>query len=70
MNFILGLVVGVFLSIGIAYVHDATISGPDRDARALVNWTAFDAEVRSTSESISGAWDRLMGAMPRREEAR
>ena len=59
MRTLLGIIVGVFLAVGIAYVHDSSISDADRATQAIVNWDAFNASVRGVSTSLSALWDRL-----------
>lgn len=59
MRFLFGMVVGVALTAGLAYVHDAGLSGrevaPNTDvasARPMVNWDVVAVE-----------WDRLSGKL-------
>ena len=59
MRTLVGLILGVFLAIGIAYVHDTSIAESDRATQAIVNWDAFNASVRGISTSLSALWDRL-----------
>lgn len=66
MNILVGLILGLLVAIGGAYVHDSAIAPSDRDTRALVNWNAFNAEMRSLNESVSNGWERLTSSMPRR----
>ena len=68
MRLILGIVIGAFLTIGIAYVHDSGLSGPapDREARALVNWTVFNAQMRGLNENIAIGWNKLTEVLPRK----
>ena len=67
MNFIFGVIVGVLVTIGAAYVHDAAISGSDRDARLLVNWSAFTADMQSLNDDVSAAWHRLTDGVKSRD---
>ena len=67
MRFVLGLIVGVFVAIGIAYVHDNTISGTDRNTRAVVNWDAFNTEMRGVTDVVSTGWDKLTALVRKRE---
>ena len=62
MNFLFGIVVGVLLAIGIAYVHDSSLpSGVSTEARAIVNWQVFDESVRALREDVAEGWSRLTG---------
>ncbi|MFO1114145.1 MAG: hypothetical protein U1E28_00550 [Beijerinckiaceae bacterium] len=62
MNFLVGLVFGVLVAVGAAYVHDASLpEGPARQERALVNWTVFDGEMKTLREDLAQGWDRLTG---------
>ncbi len=62
MRFITGLVVGVLLTVGAAYVSDAARapSGPDGEVLRMVNWTVVDANMRDLSRDVRGAWARLV----------
>ncbi len=59
MRLFVGLILGVFLAVGIAYVHDSSMSPADRPTQAIVNWDAFGTSVRGVSTNISAMWDRL-----------
>ena len=58
MNFFVGIIFGIFVAVGAAYVHDAAASS--EEAR-LVNWTAFNADVHHVSEDVAAGWARLTG---------
>ena len=68
MRFLTGIVVGAVLTIGVAYIHDSALGtpSPDRDARTLVNWSAFDDQMRDLRETLAVGWNRLNDALPRR----
>lgn len=71
MNFLFGLVVGVLLAVGVAYVHDASLpAGAGTEARAIVNWQVFDDNVRSLREDVADGWSRLTGQSRDRSERR
>ena len=63
MRFIIGVVVGVLLTIGAAYVSDATRapSGRDGEIRRMVNWNVVNANIQDLSSDVRDAWARLMG---------
>ena len=59
MRMFVGLVLGVFLAVGIAYVHDSSIAAADRPTQAIVNWDAFGTSMRGVTTSFTSLWDRL-----------
>ena len=59
MRMLVGIILGVFLAVGVAYVHDTSLSAPDRQTQAIVNWDAFNTSVRGVSMNLSAMWDRL-----------
>ena len=63
MRFTTGIIVGVLLTIGAAYVTDATrtASGSDGEARRMVNWSVVSANMQDLSSNVHGAWTRLVG---------
>ena len=69
MRFLLGLILGVCLAIGVAYVHDSSISGGARaQDRPIVNWESLDANVRALREDVAEGWTRLTGSKRTPEE--
>ncbi len=64
MRFIFGVIIGIILTIGCAYVSDAMHSapGPDqREAARMVNWDVVNSNLRGLSTSIQDGWYRLTG---------
>jgi hypothetical protein len=64
MRFLFGIIVGVALTLGTAYVFDATRrpSGPDGVAeRPMVNLDVVESELKNLSVAIHDGWDRLTG---------
>ena len=63
MRFLNGLVVGVLLTIGAAYVADATSmpSAKGGETRHMVNWNVVSANMQDLSSDVRDAWTRLMG---------
>ena len=64
MRFFTGLIVGIALTIGAAYIADALhgAPGPDgREARRMVNWEVVSDNMRGLSASVQQGWHRLVG---------
>lgn len=57
MRFILGLIVGVVLMIGGAWIHDNV--GPGA-SKPLVNWTTANEMQQATIDYVRSQIDRLM----------
>ncbi len=63
MRFLLGIIVGILLTIGSAYVFDASRKGegPNGSAERIVNWDVLQAQLRILSGNIQDGWSRLTG---------
>lgn len=63
MRFFIGLIVGVMLTIGTAYVADAmrAAPGPDGAAQRMVNWEVVSNDLSGLSSNLQNAWGRLVG---------
>jgi hypothetical protein len=66
MRYLLGIIVGVILTIGVAYLYDASTSGPSNaaaqtsvDQRPMVNWDVVGRNWQSLSLGVRNTWDRL-----------
>jgi hypothetical protein len=62
MRFISGIIIGIVLTIGTAYVHDmlfAPASATSNAARPMVNWDAVGAAAHKAVEKARMQWDRL-----------
>jgi hypothetical protein len=63
MRFLLGIVVGVLITVGTAYIHDSSattsMSGPDGVASRMVNWEVVSRNVNDLSTNVRDDWDRL-----------
>jgi len=62
MNLLLGIVVGILLTIGTAFIADA-YSAPEvtteNCSRQIVNWDVAKERLHDTTSSIAVGWDRL-----------
>ena len=64
MRFAFGLIIGIVLTIGTAYVTDAMHSAPGPDqkgAARMVNWDVVNDNLKSLSSSVQDGWNRLTG---------
>ena len=64
MRFVTGVIVGIGLTFGVAYVVDAMHSapGPDgKEARRMVNWDVVGYDMRGLSTGVQDLWARLKG---------
>jgi len=69
MQTIFGFILGVALTIGVAYVHDASITAPSATAsaptsapaaeRQMVNWDVVETNWRDFKASVSQGWRKL-----------
>ena len=62
MRFISGIVIGVALTIGTAYVHDMLYAPASLDsavARPMVNWDTVGVTARRAVDRVRMQWDRL-----------
>ena len=66
MRFTTGLIVGIILTIGVAYVTDALGSAPGPDGKAaprMVNWDVVSDNMRGLSTEVQDGWARLTGGV-------
>jgi len=64
MRMFLGIILGVLLTIGAAYVADSVrkTDGPEGSPdRPVVNWDVVDRGVKALSSSLQDGWSRLTG---------
>ncbi len=62
MRFLLGIMVGIALTIGGAYLYDgwtAPSASTATAARPMVNWDVVDANWTSATSRVRREWDRL-----------
>lgn len=63
MRFVAGLILGVLLTIGAAYIHDTWVGapGPDTQSRRLVNWDVVHRNVNDLAANVKAEWANLTG---------
>ena len=64
MRFVLGLIVGIGLTIGGAYLVDTMHGTPGSDqkeAARMVNWGVVSDNLRALSTTVQDGWARLTG---------
>ena len=64
MRFITGIIVGIAITFGVAYVVDSVHSAPGPDgsaARRMVNWDVVGDDMRGLSTGMQDLWARLKG---------
>jgi hypothetical protein len=65
MQTIFGFIIGVAVTIGVAYVHDASITAPSLDANAsaterqMVNWDVVGSNWRELKTNVTNGWHKL-----------
>ena len=59
MRLLFGIILGVALTIGGAYVADTSKSGPD--ARPMVNWDVVGKNFDSLTIMVKQGWAKLTG---------
>ncbi len=67
MQTIFGFILGVAITIGVAYVHDASITAPTVSAtapaptveRQMVNWDVVGTNWREFKATVSQSWRKL-----------
>ena len=62
MNLIAGIVVGILLTIGMAFMADAFATSDvtaENCSRQIVNWDIAKERLHETTTSIATGWDRL-----------
>jgi hypothetical protein len=63
MRFLLGVIVGIGLTVGAAYLYDsrntADLSANATTARPMVNWDVVDRNWQRATSRVRQEWDRL-----------
>jgi len=60
MRFLFGIIVGILLTVGSAYLFDSSRGGEDATGR-VVNWDVVQAQLKILSGNIQDGWSRLTG---------
>jgi hypothetical protein len=66
MNLVFGVIVGILLTIGTAFVADAFVTSDvtaDTCSKQIVNWDIAKERLHETTASIATGWDRLKGGL-------
>lgn len=65
MRFITGLVLGIVLTVGTAYVTDAVRAAPGpgdtSGSQQMVNWGVVNDNLKGVSTDVQYAWARIVG---------
>jgi hypothetical protein len=61
MRLILGIILGVALTVGGAYVSDTATKSPSSDARPMVNWDVVAKNVDYVTGLVKQGWAKLTG---------
>ena len=68
MRLLLGMILGSALTIGVAYVHDSTVSPPPGTARVesrpMVNWDAVNNSWSYWKTRVQYGWTKLTENTP------
>jgi len=65
MRLLLGMILGVFLTIGVAYVSDASSGSANAagqtttERRPMVNWDVVSKNWQDLSEGVRNTWHKL-----------
>lgn len=66
MRLLLGVILGVFLTVGFAYVYDASTTHPSEstaqasvEQRPMVNWSVVNANWQGWSVHVRNTWNKL-----------
>jgi hypothetical protein len=66
MRLLLGIILGIILTIGVAYLHDASASGPSKAAgqtsveqQPIVNWDVLGRNWQNLTLGVRNTWNNL-----------
>ena len=66
MRVLFGIILGVVLTVGFAYLYDASTTGPSEptaktssEQRPMVNWDVVSGNWRGWSLSVHNTWKKL-----------
>ena len=62
MRFVTGIIVGMILTVGVAYVTDSMHTAPGPDAPRMVNWGVVSDNLKGLSIDVQAGWDHLVGS--------
>jgi hypothetical protein len=60
MRLIMGMIIGFLLTVGVAYISDATAPATT-DARQMVNWDVVAKRVEAVTAMVRDGWRRIAG---------
>lgn len=71
MQILLGIIFGVFMTVGFTYVYDVTTSGPPDPKtqtsivqQPVVNWNVVNEKWRGWSLRVRNTWNKLAARNP------
>jgi hypothetical protein len=61
MRFLMGVVIGCLLTVGVAWFHDLDTdkTQPGETAQRMVNWEVVSANMSRFTGNVRSEWDRL-----------
>ena len=63
MRVLFGIIIGIFLTIGVAYIHDSTLnpSGTTSAAieRPMVNWDVVSVDWQDFKARVAAGWRKI-----------
>ena len=62
MRLFFGIVLGIILTVGSAWIADSMSTGDPSSQSRMVNWTVVQTRFADLGTNIKGMWGRLTGA--------
>ncbi len=66
MRLLLGIILGIILTIGVVYLHDTSASGPSKavaqtslEQQPIVNWDVVGRNWQSLTLGVRNTWNNL-----------
>jgi hypothetical protein len=63
MQTLFGIIIGIFFTIGVAYVHDATLTPPTPGSatveRPMVNWDVVTVNWQDLKAHMNAGWRKI-----------
>ena len=63
MRVLFGIIIGIFLTIGVAYIHDATLNpataGSAIIERPMVNWDVVSVDWQDLKARVAAGWRKI-----------